>query len=225
VKHGLGIMAACAALASFGLPALAASLTDAEAVAHLDASGKDGYREFLDARVHRAFVIAPGGAWAWKADGVTATSATQDALRTCQQQAGPFCVPYAIDDRVVFDARKWATLWGPYQTRAEAGQAKMGQERGSRFFDLAFKSPTGKLMKISDFRGKVVVLHFWASWCPPCRREMPQLQKLHQQLGAASDVQLVLLQVRESFATAKRFQTAASHWIFPPPTSSTSTAW
>jgi len=35
-------------------------------------------------------------------------------------------------------------------------------------------------VRLSDFRGKTVLLGFWASWCPPCRREMPALQKLHQ---------------------------------------------
>jgi thiol-disulfide isomerase/thioredoxin len=180
-------------------------LNDAGAVPHLDASGQEAYREFFEAGAHRAFVIAPGGTWAWKADAVSAEAATRDALQTCQQQAGSSCVPYAIDDRVAFDAQKWPTLWGPYPRRAEAGKARVGQERGNRFFDLAFKNPAGKAMKVSDLRGQVLLLHFWASWCPPCRREMPQLQQLHQALGGASGVQMVLLQVRESFATASQW--------------------
>ena len=180
-------------------------MNDAGAVPHLDASGQEAYREFFEAGAHRAFVIAPGGTWAWKANAVSAEAATRDALQTCQQQAGRACVPYAIDDRLAFDAPKWPTLWGPYPSRAEAGKARVGKERGNRFFDLAFKNPAGKAMKLSDLRGKVVVLHFWASWCPPCRREMPQMQKLHQALGAASNVQWVLLQVREDFSTASRW--------------------
>ncbi len=37
---------------------------------------------------------------------------------------------------------------------------------------------------LSDYRGKVILLNFWATWCPPCRREMPSMEQLHQSLKA-----------------------------------------
>ncbi len=40
----------------------------------------------------------------------------------------------------------------------------------------------GKIHALSNYRGKVVLLNFWASWCPPCRHEMPSMEKLHQEL-------------------------------------------
>ena len=45
----------------------------------------------------------------------------------------------------------------------------------------AFKLPTpeGKMVSLSDYKGKYVVLDFWASWCPDCRKENPDLVKLH----------------------------------------------
>lgn len=43
------------------------------------------------------------------------------------------------------------------------------------------KNLEGKPVKLSDFKGRVVVLNFWATWCPPCRREIPDLVSLQQQ--------------------------------------------
>ena len=40
----------------------------------------------------------------------------------------------------------------------------------------------GETHSLSDYRGKVVMLNFWATWCPPCRREMPSMEAVHQRL-------------------------------------------
>lgn len=47
--------------------------------------------------------------------------------------------------------------------------------------DFELKDLSGKDVKLSDFRGKNVVLNFWASWCPPCREEMPEFQKIYSE--------------------------------------------
>ncbi|MBI4496711.1 MAG: TlpA family protein disulfide reductase [Chloroflexi bacterium] len=58
------------------------------------------------------------------------------------------------------------------------GQAAAVQPRPAADFQLGLFS--GELLRLSDLRGKTIVLNFWASWCPPCRAEAPELQKVHQ---------------------------------------------
>jgi thiol-disulfide isomerase/thioredoxin len=48
---------------------------------------------------------------------------------------------------------------------------------------LALRDVRGKEHKLADYRGKVVVLNFWATWCDPCREEMPSMQRLQDKLA------------------------------------------
>ncbi|PTW63447.1 thiol-disulfide isomerase/thioredoxin [Breoghania corrubedonensis] len=49
---------------------------------------------------------------------------------------------------------------------------------------LAFKSADGKDMTVADFKGKTVLLNLWATWCAPCRKEMPALDRLEGAMGS-----------------------------------------
>jgi peroxiredoxin len=59
--------------------------------------------------------------------------------------------------------------------------AKIGAEEGMIAPDFSLPLwHTGEVVELSSFRGEIVVLNLWASWCPPCRNEMPELNQLYE---------------------------------------------
>lgn len=82
--------------------------------------------------------------------------------------------------------------------------------------DFTVYDAAGNAFKLSDFRGKPVVLNFWASWCPPCKAEMPDFQKEFEAQG--KDVQFLLINLtdgtQETVATASAY-IAQQGYTFP----------
>ncbi|MGZ8531906.1 MAG: TlpA disulfide reductase family protein [Candidatus Binatia bacterium] len=58
--------------------------------------------------------------------------------------------------------------------------------------EINLTTPDGKKISLREFRGKIVMLNFWASWCVPCREEMPAMEKLYQEF---KDKNFVILAV------------------------------
>ncbi|QHS22354.1 redoxin domain-containing protein [Virgibacillus sp. MSP4-1] len=56
-------------------------------------------------------------------------------------------------------------------------------EIGKTAPDFTLHTMEGEQVKLSDFYGEKVMLNFWASWCKPCRKEMPEMQKFHEKYG------------------------------------------
>ena len=63
-----------------------------------------------------------------------------------------------------------------------------------RLPDLSFEDADGKPKKLSDWRGKTVLLNLWATWCVPCRKEMPALDSLQTKLGG-KDFEVVAINI------------------------------
>lgn len=70
--------------------------------------------------------------------------------------------------------------------------------------DFALPDLDGKTHKLSDYRGKVVLVNFWASWCPPCRHEMPSMEKLYLKLKG-KPFQVLACDQQEDFDTVFAF--------------------
>jgi thiol-disulfide isomerase/thioredoxin len=63
-----------------------------------------------------------------------------------------------------------------------------------RLPDLAFEDANGKPRKLSDWRGRTVLVNLWATWCVPCRKEMPALDRLQTKLGG-KDFEVVAINI------------------------------
>jgi peroxiredoxin len=76
-------------------------------------------------------------------------------------------------------------LWVAYLLLApEAAAAGTGVPVGTKAPDFELKTDDGKTVKLSDFKGKPVMLNFFATWCPSCRNEMPALQETYAKYEA-----------------------------------------
>lgn len=78
------------------------------------------------------------------------------------------------------------------QNYSQAEELRSGEMRKLLFADpkpvsnIRFMHEDGTELSLQDFQGKTIVLNFWATWCAPCRKEMPALEALRKQLGGDS---------------------------------------
>jgi peroxiredoxin len=82
---------------------------------------------------------------------------------------------------------------------AQAGQAADSTEQTLPRVEKPFAAPDfsltgedGKTYHLADYRGQVVVINFWATWCPPCRREMPSMQRMWSKIKGKGVVVLAV---------------------------------
>jgi cytochrome c biogenesis protein CcmG, thiol:disulfide interchange protein DsbE len=95
----------------------------------------------------------------------------------------------------------------------EAKQKKIDQT--AELAEVGYRAPSfeltdfdGKTVKLSDLKGKPVVLNFWASWCGPCKAEMPDLESIHKQYGQHVQFYGINLTSQDDVASARKFAEA-----------------
>lgn len=89
------------------------------------------------------------------------------------------------------------------QGKALAGKVDDGQKPAAPIFQLD-QLDGGKTVSLADYRGKAVVLNFWASWCAPCKDEAPELESAWQR-WREKDVVVVGIDVQDFGTDAQRF--------------------
>ena len=198
---GLGAMV----VAGFSsAPAFAQIPADVD-IPHVGPAGREAFAtEYRAAPLPKAFVIGPGGSWAWTKGRDSAEDALADALERCDRLTS-HCVPFARDDRIVFDRAAWAHALAPYPDPQAPAAKTVGWGMGERYFDLALTLPDGRRASVGALKGKLVVLQFWGSWCPPCRVEMPDFEKLYDKFKDSPDIVFLLVNYREEGAVGRRW--------------------
>ncbi|MDP2834082.1 MAG: TlpA disulfide reductase family protein [Pseudomonadota bacterium] len=106
-----------------------------------------------------------------------------------------------------------ALLLGVFDPAAagETTFADLARAAGMEAYAVPLKAPNFELRGLAgetrskrDYRGRVVLLNFWASWCPPCREEFPSLERLQQALGGR-DFTVLAIAVADSETAVGRF--------------------
>src|SRR5438132_8753166 len=74
-------------------------------------------------------------------------------------------------------------VFGIQKSRHSSASNRVGKLQGQPAPEFALTSLDGKTLKLSDYRGKAVLLNFWATWCEPCKIEMPWFVDLQKKYG------------------------------------------
>ncbi len=91
----------------------------------------------------------------------------------------------------------WFVLCPAHAAGKDAAQTLQPLPKPFAAPDFTLQDDDGKIHRLADYRGKVVVLNFWATWCPPCRYEMPSMERAHKKVQGENIV-LLAVNVGES---------------------------
>ena len=119
-----------------------------------------------------------------------------------------FCMASFVFSALYADTQSGANNISPAASAAinsafeKAGLPLLDRKRPVRDFNLNLLD--GSSVRLSDLKGKVIFLNFWATWCPPCRAEMPSMEVLHQRFKAQG-LEMIAVNMRENRARVAGF--------------------
>lgn len=80
----------------------------------------------------------------------------------------------------------------------DAFTADVGLDRGNLPPDFELETMTGEVIKLSDYKGKKVMLNFWASWCGPCKAEMPHMQNYYKNNKDDANIEIIAVNLTQA---------------------------
>ncbi len=84
------------------------------------------------------------------------------------------------------------------QEDGEYKEIRVGVFPGDKAYDFTLEDREGKEVSLSDYKGKVVFVNFWASWCPPCIAEMPYIQNIYEKYKDSDDAAVLTINITQA---------------------------
>ncbi|WP_118196454.1 TlpA family protein disulfide reductase [Albibacterium indicum] len=96
-------------------------------------------------------------------------------------------------------------LFQPEVPKGPTDELAAGISANSKSEEILFKNPDGEIIELSDQKGKVVFINFWATWCPPCIAEMPSINKLYSEFRDNEKVMFLMVDVDNNRTSSQKF--------------------
>ncbi|AEH47705.1 TlpA disulfide reductase family protein [Parageobacillus thermoglucosidasius] len=97
------------------------------------------------------------------------------------------------------------TGYGIWNALAAEKAKEVGLSVGNVAPDFSLRTLDGQAVRLSDFRGKPVIVNFWTTWCPPCKKEMPDMEKFYKAYHSEVALLAVHLTSQDTRENAKSF--------------------
>jgi len=102
-----------------------------------------------------------------------------------------------------------------YQQFFKAEEIKPASALGEKAVDFQLDSMGGNQVRLSDSLGKPVIINFWTTWCPPCKKEMPEIQKFYEDYKVEIDVFAVNITSNEVSKSDVEKYVTSRNFTFP----------
>lgn len=103
------------------------------------------------------------------------------------------------------DAKAWLMRQVASTGLLNSGISEPETQETVTYSNFTLKDESGRLINVSELKGKVVFMNFWASWCPPCRAEFPSVQKFYEKYKSNPDIVFLTINLDDDSAAGKAY--------------------
>ncbi|MDR1940746.1 MAG: TlpA family protein disulfide reductase [Endomicrobium sp.] len=103
------------------------------------------------------------------------------------------------------DAQNFFSLFTSKKKKSNKKPVSAPQSKKAQGNNFSMRDTRGNTVKLSDYKGKVVFIDFWATWCPPCRKTIPDVKFLHERFAGNPNVEIIGINIGEDENKVKKF--------------------